>query len=66
MAKRFKKANINEILPKEMFMIIFKNLGYKRLSSAKGTCKYWHKLIDDFKILERASRKFQHFKYGPV
>ena len=63
MTEYLKEANINEILPKEIFVIIFKKLGFKSLSFARGTCKYWQKIIDDFEVLGAASRKFRHYSY---
>ena len=43
---------IHEILPLEVFVKVLKNLGYKNIRTAKGTCKKWVQIIEDFKIVE--------------
>ena len=55
--KRLKLAAIHEILPQEIIVMIFKKLGYKSLNIARDTCKHWRKVVDDFKLLEKASGK---------
>ena len=55
--KRLKLAAIHEILPQEIIVMIFKKLGYKSLDHARDTCKHWRKVVDDFKLLEKASGK---------
>ena len=56
-AKTMKLAAIHEILPKEIFVMILKKLRYKSINVAIGTCKYWKKVIEDFNLVEIASRK---------
>ena len=55
--KRLKLAAMHEILPQEILVMIFKKLGYKSLDQARDTCKHWRKVVDDFKLLEKASGK---------
>ena len=50
---------IHEVLPMEVFVNILKKLDYKSITNAKGTCKQWKKIIEDFKLVEAASSKFQ-------
>ena len=56
--KRLKLAAIHEILPQEILVMIFKKLGYKSLDHARDTCKHWRQVVDDFKLLEKASGKY--------
>ena len=55
--KRLKFAAMHEVLPQEIVVMIFKKLGYKSLDQARDTCKNWRKIINNFKLLEKASRK---------
>ena len=51
MAESFelKPANtIHEVLPKEIMVFILRKLGYTSIKIAKGTCKQWKKIIEDF------------------
>ena len=45
--------SIND-LPEEMMEKIFKKLDYKSLCSARETCKFWMKIIDERKVMEKA------------
>ena len=49
---------IHEILPLEIFVKVLKQLGYKSIRTAKGTCKKWVQIIEAFRIVEAASSKF--------
>ena len=51
------EVTVHEILPLEIFEKVLKKLGYKSLKTARGTCKQWRKVIDDFKLVENASCK---------
>ena len=51
------EATLHDILPTESFEKFLKKLGYKSLKTARGTCKQWRKVIDNFKLLEQASSK---------
>ena len=50
---------IHEVLPTEVFVNILKRLDFKSIMNAKGTCKQWKKIIEDFKLVEAASSKSQ-------
>ena len=51
------EATVHDILPTEIFEKVLKKLGYKSLKTARGTCKQWRKIIDDFKLVKHASCK---------
>ena len=57
--KSIKASTIHEILPREVFVNILKKLNYKSIVVAKRTCKEWKKVIEEFKLVELASSKFQ-------
>ena len=58
-AKSIKASTIHKILPLEVFVKILKKLNYKSIVVAKRTCKEWKKVIEEFKLVELASSKFQ-------
>ena len=49
---------IHEVLPREIMVFILKKLGYTSIKVAKGTCKLWKKIIEDFNLVKNASCKF--------
>ena len=51
------EATLHDILPTEIFEKVLKKLGYRSLKTARGTCKQWRKVIDDFKLVRYASCK---------
>ena len=51
------EVSVHEILPLEIFEKVLKKLGYKSLKTARGTCKQWREVIDDFKLVKDASCK---------
>ena len=57
-SEKSKPAPIHEILPPEIFEKILKILGFKSIKAAQLTCKQWKKFIDDFKLVEAVSCKF--------
>lgn len=57
-SEKSKPAPIHEILPPEIFEKILKILGFKSIKVARRTCKQWKKFIDDFKLVEAVSCKF--------
>ena len=57
--------SIHEVLPKEIMVIILKKLDYTSIKVAKGTCKKWKEIIDDFRLVENASCMFTYI-HGPV
>ena len=59
-SKKLKLAAIHEILPKEILVMILKNLGYKSVSFARLACKQWKKVIDDFGLAKAALGKFKN------
>ena len=46
-----------------MWAEIFKKLDVKSLGSARQTCKFWTKIIDERKIMEKALGKFLELKF---
>ena len=52
-------STIHEILPTETFVNILKRLDFKSIINAKGTCKQWKKIIENFKLVEEASMKIK-------
>ena len=56
-AKKYKLAPIHEVIPQEIFVMILKKLGYKSIIDAQLTCKQWKKVIEDFRIIDRAAGK---------
>ena len=50
-------STIHEILPTEIFVNILKRLDFKSITNAKGACKEWKKVIENFKLVEEASMK---------
>ena len=50
-------STIHEILPTEIFVDILKRLDFKSITNAKGACKEWKKIIENFKLVEEASMK---------
>ena len=51
------EATVHDILPTKIFGKVLKKLGFKSLKTARGTCKQWRKIIDDFKLVKHASCK---------
>ena len=48
--KKCKLAPIHEVIPQEILVMILKKLCLKSIGIARGTCKKWKNVIDDFKI----------------
>ena len=48
------RSKINEVLPPELLKKILENLDFKNLGSARQSCKYWKKIIDTFKLQNKA------------
>ena len=46
-------------LPPEILVLILKKLGFKSLTFARGTCKMWKSVIDEFRLLQSSLSKFQ-------
>ena len=57
--KVFDSPKIHEVLPTEVLVNILKRLDFKSIMNAKRTCKEWKKIIEDFKLVEAATSKFQ-------
>ena len=49
---------INQVLPIEMFKKILEKLDIKSLCITKQTCKHWKKIVDELKLVEKASSKY--------
>ena len=43
---------IHEVLPNEIFVMVLRNLSYKSINIARGTCTHWRDVIDSFKLVE--------------
>ena len=56
-AKELKLQVVHEILPKEIFEKVLKNLGLESIILAKSTCRYWRKFIIEFDLVKAASSK---------
>ena len=50
---------IHEIIPAEIYVKIFKKLGYKSICFSKLTCKRWNKIIQDFGLFKMAMSKLK-------
>ena len=57
--KKIKFASIHAILPREIFVMILKYLGFKSITISRRVCHYWNKTIVDFQLIEAASSKFK-------
>ena len=64
-AKKSKLQVVHEILPKEIFEKVLKNLGLESIILAKCTCRYWRKFIEDFNLVKAASSKLTLEKAKP-
>ena len=58
-ATTLNESPIHEILPAEIFVNVLKRLDFKSIVNAKKTCKKWKKIIENFKLVEGASSKFE-------
>ena len=58
-AKELKIVVIHEIVPAEIYVKIFKILGYKSISFSRLTCKRWNKIIQDFGLFKMAMSKLK-------
>ena len=52
-------STIHEFLPVEVFVNILKKLDFKSVVAAKRICKRWKEVIEEFRLVEMASSKFQ-------
>ena len=47
-----KEIVIHKALPREIFVIILRNLSYESINIARGTCTHWRDVIDSFKLVD--------------
>ena len=52
-------STIHQFLPVEVFVNILKKLDFKSVVAAKRICKRWKEVIEEFRLVEMASSKFQ-------
>ena len=55
--KRMKFSEINEILPPEMVEKVLKLLNFKDINQARLICRKWREIIDNGKLVMKASGK---------
>ena len=54
-AKKAKMSSlINEALPKEVLVYIFKKLGYNSIKNVRLSCQLWRKIVKDFNLVKAA------------
>ena len=53
---------IHEALPREIFVMILRNLSYKSINVARGTCTHWRNVIDSFNVVEKIWGKHGKFR----
>ena len=58
-AKESELVVIHEIVPAEIYVKIFKILGYKSICFSRLTCKRWNKIIQDFGLFKMAMSKLK-------
>ena len=51
-------AVIHDTLPTEIFVKILKLLDFNNILLARRTCKDWKRIIDVFKLVKEAARKY--------
>ena len=56
-AKRIKLSEINKILPPEMVEKVLKLLNFKDINQARLICQKWREIIDNGKLVMKASGK---------
>ena len=59
--KRMKFSEINEILPPEMVEKVLKLLNFKDINQARLICRKWREIIDNGKLVTKASGKIQRY-----
>ena len=52
-------STIHEFLPVEVFVNILKKLDFRNIVAVKRICKRWKEVIEEFRLVEMASSKFQ-------
>ena len=57
--KRMNISAINDILPPEMVEKVFKLLNYEEINQARLICRKWREIIDNGKLVTKASGKIQ-------
>ena len=53
---------IHEALPREIFVMILRNLSYKSINVARGTCTHWRDIIKNFKLVKEIWGKQSQFR----
>ena len=56
-ARRMKLSAINDILPPEIIEKVLKLLNYKDTNKARLICQRWRQIIDNGKLVKKASGK---------
>ena len=55
-AKKAKMSSlINEVLPKELLVSIFKKLGLNGIKSIRLSCQKWRRIVEDFNLVKAAT-----------
>ena len=57
------EVSIHNVLPKEIFVLILKKLGYKSICASSQTCRDWYNIINDFKLIILSLCKYLFHKY---
>ena len=55
--KRMKQSAIHDILPPEIVENVLKLLNYKEINQARLICRKWREIIDNGKLVTKASGK---------
>ena len=56
-ARRMELSAINDILPTEIIEKVIKLLNYKDVNQARLICRKWRQIIDNGKLVKKASGK---------
>ena len=57
--RRMKLSAINDILPPEIIEKVLKLLNYKDTNQGRLICRKWRQIIDNGKLVKKASGKIQ-------
>ena len=50
-SKRLNPSTIHDVLPQEIFVMVLRFLDYRSINTARGTCKTWRSIIDQFHLI---------------
>ena len=62
-SKRLKPSTIHDVLPQEIFVMVLRFLDYRSIITARGTCKTWRSIIDQFHLITDCMKDMCKYSY---